>query len=275
MPQLEVSELAIYPVKSCAQIPLKQAYVEDFGLSQDRRWMVVDHNGKFVTQRQQPRMCLIQPKLTVSKSNNSEPREQGIIIDAPGMEALRVTMSSEIIARRVMVWSDQCQALDCGDAAAQWLSRFLKIECRMVYFPPDEFRQVDLNFAQEGDRTAFSDGFPILLISQASLDDLNSRMESPIPMLRFRPNLVVSGCAAFAEDNWRRIKIGDLTMRVVKPCSRCVIPTIDTRSAVKGVEPLRTLLTYRKRDNKIYFGQNIIAEGRGEIDVGMPVKVLE
>jgi len=275
MSPLEVSELAIYPVKSCAQIPVKQAYVEDFGLSQDRRWMVVDHNGKFITQRQQPRMCLIQPKLITASLNTPASYEHDIIIEGPGMDALRVTMPSDKISRYVTVWRDQCHVVDCGDVVAQWLSQFLEVKCRMVYFPPDEFRQVDLAFAQAGERTAFSDGFPILLISQASLDDLNSRMDAPIPMLRFRPNLVVSGCDSFAEDNWRRIKIGGLILRVVKPCSRCVIPSIDTRSAVKGIEPLRTLLTYRKRENKIYFGQNVIAMGRGKLAVGMPVDILE
>ena len=265
MPNITVSELAIYPVKSFAQIPLKKAYIDSFGLNQDRRWMVVDKHGKFVTQRQQPRMCLIKSELV----------EQGIIISAPGMDALQVTVPTTRETRQVIVWNDHCSAIDCGDVVAQCLSLFLGIECRMVFFPADEIRQVDLNFAQEGDRTAFSDGFPILLISQASLDDLNSRMESPLPMERFRPNLVVSGCEPFAEDNWRRIKIGDLIMRIVKPCSRCVIPSIDINSGEKGVEPTKTLISYRKRDNKIYFGQNVIAEGEGEVKIGMPVEVLD
>lgn len=270
MPNITVSELAIYPVKSFAQIPLKKAYIDSFGLNHDRRWMVVDKHGKFVTQRQQPRMCLIKPELI-----QPELIEQGISITAPGMDALTITAPAAVKTREVTVWNDQCSAFDCGDAVAQWLSHFLSIECRLVFFPADEIRQVDLQFAQEGDRTAFSDGFPILLISQASLDDLNSRMESPLPMERFRPNLVVSGCEPFAEDNWRRIKIGELTMRIVKPCSRCVIPSIDINSGEKGVEPTKTLLSYRKRDNKIYFGQNVIAEGEGEVKLGMPVEVLD
>jgi len=265
MPNITVSELAIYPVKSCAQIPLKKARIDSFGLNHDRRWMVVDKHGKFVTQRQQPSMCLIKSELV----------EQGIIISVPGMDALQVTVPTTRETRQVIVWNDQCSAIDCGDVVAQRLSRFLGIECRMVFFPADEIRQVDLNFSQEGDRTAFSDGFPILLISQASLDDLNSRMETPLPMARFRPNLVVSGCEPFAEDNWRRIKIGELIMRIVKPCSRCVIPSIDINSGEKGVEPTKTLLSYRKRDNKIYFGQNVIADGEGKIKIGMPVEVLD
>ncbi len=270
MPKPKVSELAIYPVKSCAQISLKETYVGNYGFDQDRRWMVVDNNGKFITQRQQPKMCLIQPELIRTETN-----KHAVIIRVPGQDALKIMAPSVKKTRSVTIWNDQCSALDCGDTAAQWLSDFLAVECRMVYFPDEEIRQVDLNYAQKGDRTAFSDGFPILLISQASLDDLNSRMDSPIPMVRFRPNLVVTGCEPFAEDRWRRIKIGELIFRIVKPCSRCVIPSIDTRSAEKGAEPIRTLLTYRKRDNKIFFGQNVIAQGTDEIKLGMPVEVLE
>jgi len=275
MPNIIISELAIYPVKSCAQIPLEKAYIGSFGLNQDRRWMVVDKHGKFVTQRQQPRMCLIKPELFQPELIQPKLIEQGILITAPGMDALTVNVPVVVKTQQVTVWNDQCTAFDCGDAVAQWLSRFLSLECRMVFFPANEIRQVDLNYAQAGDRTAFSDGFPILLISQASLDDLNSRMDSPLPMERFRPNLVVSGCDPFAEDKWRRIKIGELTLRVVKPCSRCVIPSIDINSGEKGVEPTRTLLSYRRRDNKIYFGQNVIAEGEGEVKIGMPVEVLD
>jgi uncharacterized protein YcbX len=135
---------------------------------------------------------------------------------------------------------------------------------------------VDLGYAQQGDRTAFSDGFPLLLISQASLDDLNSRLtqnqQQPVTMNRFRPNLVVSGCEAFAEDGWKKIRIGEITFRIVKPCSRCVIPNIDIETAERGNEPARMLASYRKRDNKIFFGQNVIAENEGELTIGMPVE---
>ncbi len=265
MPELKVSELAIYPVKSFAQIVLNSAFVDRFGLSQDRRWMVVDESGQFVTQRQYPKMCLVQQVLT----------EYGIQLSAPGMPDLAVSKSSHTIRQKVTVWDDHCNALDSGDEAAEWISRFLGITCRLAFFPENEFRQVDLSYAQVGDQTAFSDGFPLLLISQASLDGLNARLELPIEMARFRPNLVVDGCDAFAEDGWKRLRVGPVTLRVVKPCSRCVIPCIDLLTGKRGQEPLRTLSRYRRRDNQVYFGQNLIAESVGTIETGMVVEVLE
>jgi uncharacterized protein YcbX len=265
MTEPAVSALAIYPVKSLAQIPLSAARVQRFGLRHDRRWMLVDADGRFITQRQMPRMCLIQPELLGAD----------LMLRAPGLPALAVPSPSAANQRRVTVWDDACNSLDCGDAVAAWLSRLLALDCRLVFFPEDEVRAVDPRYAQAGDRTAFSDGFPLLLIAQASLDDLNSRLATPIAMARFRPNLVVSGCAAFAEDGWRRIRIGAISFRVVKPCSRCSIPTIDPATGERGPEPTRTLSRYRLRDNKIFFGQNVIADGAGEIAVGMPVEILE
>lgn len=265
MPTFEVSELAIYPVKSFGQISLSKSIVDSFGLHNDRRWMVVDSDGQFVTQRQQSRMCLVQPKLLMD----------GILLEAPGYNSVSVPIPNTQHRTTVTVWKDRCQVIDAGDKAAHWLSAFLEIDCRLVYFPDDEIRQVDPTFAQSNDKTAFSDGFPILLVSQASLDDLNQRLDIPIPMARFRPNVVIQGCDAFAEDNWRRLRIGDLTLRVVKPCSRCVIPSIDFTTAERGPEPTRTLINYRKRDNNIFFGQNVIADGEGYIEVGMKVDVLE
>ncbi len=265
MSELKVSQLAIYPVKSFAQISLDSAIVDRFGLSQDRRWMVIDENGQFITQRQYPKMCLVQQVLI----------EQGIQLSVPGMSDLIVSESSHAMRRKATVWGDDCSALDSGDDAANWISRFLGITCRLVFFPENEFRQVDLTYAQEGDQTAFSDGFPLLLISQASLDDLNERLEQPIEMARFRPNLVVNGCDAFAEDGWKRLRIGSVTFRVVKPCSRCVIPCIDPLTGERGKEPLHALSRYRLRDNQVFFGQNLIANGSGKIDVGMAVEILE
>ncbi len=265
MAKLKVSELAIYPVKSFAQVLLNSAFVDRFGLSQDRRWMVVGENGKFVTQRQYPKMCLVQQVLT----------EHGIQLSVAGVPDLMVSEPPESMSREVTVWGDHCSALDSGDEVANWISRFIGITCRLVFFPENEFRQVDLAYAQAGDQTAFSDGFPLLLISQASLDDLNKRLELPIEMARFRPNLVVSGCDAFAEDGWKRLRIGTVTFRVVKPCSRCVIPCINPLTGKRGKEPLQTLSQYRRRDNEVFFGQNVIAESTGQIDVGMAVSILE
>jgi uncharacterized protein YcbX len=262
--ELIVSELAIYPVKSLGQVRVETLAFDALGPVGDRRWMVVDQQGKFVTQRQLARMCLIQPTLTPA----------GVKLEAPGMTPLEVSAAGQP-RLPVTVWNDQCEGIDAGEAAADWLSRFLGQALRLVQFPEHQLRQVDPAYARPGDRTAFSDGFPLLLISQASLDDLNRRLATPLSMRRFRPNLVIAGSEPHAEDSWRRLRIGDLTLRVVKPCSRCVIPSIDPDTAEKGVEPLHTLASYRRRDNKIYFGQNVIVDGQGEISTGMPVDVLE
>ncbi len=271
MSNLRVSQLSIYPVKSLGGISLQQSALERFGLHNDRRWMVVDDRGRYLTQREKSRMCLIQP----------EPLNNGLRLSAPGMTKLEIAHTAQIPSREVRVWDDHVTALDCGDTAAQWLSRFLDTDCRLVYFPDDGQRAVDPTYAQPGDVTAFSDGFPLLLITQASLDDLNGRLAEPVPMRRFRPNLVIDGSEhylkPYAEDNWKRLRIGDLTLRVVKPCSRCVIPTIDPTSGERhaDAEPLRTLASYRMHDHKIFFGQNVIADGEGRLEVGQPVEVLD
>lgn len=264
MTDIKISELNIYPVKSLRQITLAESLVESFGLQHDRRWMVVDESGEMITQRQKTRMCLVQPSLF----------DSGIILSAEGMEDISIDNPVGGNKLAVTVWNDQCQANDAGDEAAEWLSEFLSEGCRLVHFPDNEFRQVDLEYAKEGDRTAFSDGFPLLLTSQASLDDLNRRLAEPVPMKRFRPNLVVKGCDAFIEDNWKKFRIGNITFRVVKPCSRCIIPNIDIDTAKKNNEPARTLATFRRTGNNILFGQNVIAENEGKLAVGMPVEII-
>jgi len=263
MSELTVSELAIYPVKSMRQVLLDKAEIEMGGLKHDRRWMVVDADGRMITQRQQSRLCLIQPAVT----------DDGIRLQTEGLADLRVSIPESGDIRSVSIWEDTCNAHDAGDNAASWLSGFLSLECRLVYFPSDEVRTVDQDYASAGDQTAFSDGFPVMLISQASLDDLNSRLESPIPMARFRPNIVISGSEPFAEDNWRQLKIGNLSLRLVKPCSRCVIPSIDIETAERGPEPTKTLVSYRRQDKKVLFGQNGVIDGEGEIERGMAVEV--
>ena len=260
---INLSSLSIYPVKSCGQLSLNKATLSPFGLHMDRRWMLIDDKGFMLTQRKYPRMCLINTQL---KGGN-------LTISAPGMGELAIDNTTNLV--EATVWDDTCKAYDCGDDAARWLSDFLNTNARLVYFPDNEIRQVDLTYAQQGDITAFSDGFPYLLISQASLDDLNNRLSTPVDMNRFRPNLVVTGNDAFAEDQWKRIRIGSIDFRIVKPCSRCVIPSIDPTTAEKSAEPVKTLASYRMENNKIFFGQNVIADGTGTIELGMPVEILE
>ncbi|MDH5711888.1 MAG: MOSC domain-containing protein [Gammaproteobacteria bacterium] len=267
MSQLTISQLAIYPVKSMRQVQLQKSSLQFGGLRHDRRWMVVDKDGVMVTQRKVAQLCLIQPQLLAPEIDCS------LKLTAPGMQDIVVFVPGDSVRCRAKVWDDVCSAHDAGDDIANWLSEFLKMECRLVYFPDNEIRIVDQNYAQPNDQTAFSDGFPILLTTQASLDDLNSRMDEAIPMARFRPNIVVSGCEPFAEDEWQQLKVGDITLRIVKPCSRCVIPSIDIDTAEKTAEPTKTLISYRKRDNKMFFGQNVIADGEGELEVGMKLDI--
>ncbi len=262
---MHLSQLAIYPIKSCAQIALSEATLSPFGLEFDRRWMLVDENGVMLTQRKLAKMCLIDSQL-----------DQGqLVVSAAGVSPLRIDTPDQGPTVIAQVWDDRCQALDCGDTAARWFSDFLGTTARLVYFPVTEFRQCDLEYAREGDQTAFSDGFPYLLIGQASLDDLNSRLDKPVEMRRFRPNLVIEGSDAFAEDDWKRIRIGNIDFRLVKPCSRCSIPSIDPSTSIRDAEPVRTLASYRQQGNKIFFGQNVIADGTGRLELGMEVEILE
>jgi hypothetical protein len=263
-----LSSINIFPLKSASGLSPGYANLVDRGMEHDRRWMLVDTDGKFVTQRQIPRMSLI--------TTHIEGNE--LILNFPGHVAFRCNLFPQSTgSMSVRVWDDALDAARPYPAADHWLSEALETQVHLVYMTDESHRQVDLKYARNGDITSFSDGFPLLLISQASLDDLNNRLASPVPMLRFRPNLVVAGCEAYAEDIWKRIRIADIEFEVVKPCSRCVIPTIDTTTGLKAAdtEPLRTLSSYRRRDGKVFFGQNLIHRGRGQISVGDNVEVLE
>jgi len=265
MSNIFVSEIIIYPVKSFAGISRESANLDKFGLVGDRRWMLVDDLGVAITQRSEPRLALIQAELgerilSLRFSGDS------LAVNIPGPESRTC---------KVKVWSDTVIATDAGDEAALWLSARLGTECRLVYMPPSANRLVDRSYAHQHETVGFADAFPVLLISQASLDDLNSRLETPVPMNRFRPNLVVSGCEPFAEDSWNRIRIGEVEFDLVKPCDRCVMPSIDQATAQKDQNINRVLANYRRRDGKIYFGQNLLYRGTGIIRLSSPVEVIE
>jgi len=260
--QITISELYIHPLKSAASVSVKKATLDNLGFENDRRWMLVDPDGNFLSQRQFPEMCLIK----------AHADDDMLSVSVPGQDAIKVSANKDKVMQ-VVVWGDSCRAYDVGEVASEYLSNFLKTACRMVCFPADEKRQVDLNYANPGDLTGFSDGFPLLIISRASLDDLNKHLDKPVSMTRFRPNIVVSGCEAYAEDDWKRIIVGGIEMQVVKPCSRCSIPSIDPKTAVRSLEPVKTLREYRMKDSKIYFGQNVIANSTGILEIGMPVEI--
>lgn len=265
MTELTLSAISRYPVKSLTGASCTSLAIDARGFVFDRRWMLIDDKQKFLTQRQHARMTLIR---TVLDDNGK------LLLSAPGMSD-HLVGDDDDDRIEVRVWDDDVMASPVDRGADAWLSAFLGMDCRLVRIPDDVVRPVDPDYAAPTDQVGFADGFPFLLISQGSLDDLNARLDSPVPMARFRPNLVVDGCEPFAEDSWKRIRIGDVEFRVAKPCSRCIVPTIDPASAERSAEPLRTLTRYRKRDNKVYFGQNLIHNGPGRLEVGMPVEVLE
>jgi uncharacterized protein YcbX len=262
-----VAALYCYPIKSCAGTRLEAGVVGRRGLVGDRALMLVDPEGRFLTQREFPRMALIAPRIDGTT----------LTIEAAGMPPLTVAATDDGPRLKVVVWRDRCAAVDQGDAAAEWFGDFLGAPCRLARLADDFVRRVDARYARRpDDQTAFTDGYPFLLISAASLDDLNGRLASPLAMNRFRPNIVVSGCPPFAEDGWRRLRIGPVVFDVVKPCARCAITTTDQATAERGAEPLRTLATYRRRrDGKVLFGQNLLHEGAGVIRVGDALEILE
>lgn len=266
-----LSELYRYPVKSTAFEPLESVRLDALGLQGDRRWMVVEAaNGRFLTQRLLPQMGRIEARW----QNDF----RALRLSAPGMDDLTVSVpGGDDNLRGVIIWRDMLQVPDAGDAAAQWLSTFLGRPVRLVQMPEQRARQVDTAYAQPGEHVHFADGFPLLLIGQGSLEDLSAKVGRPLEMLRFRPNLVVAGAEPFAEDRWKRIRIGDVTFKVAKPCSRCILTTIDPQTGERDPnrEPLATLLQYRNVDGEALFGQNLLPEGVGELRLGMPVEVLE
>jgi uncharacterized protein len=259
-----VSGLFVYPVKSTKGISLLSGKVEPRGFRHDRRWMVVDTDGNFLSQRTVPALALIRSLVG----------ERTIELSAPGREVLSLPAEPSGEQRSVVVWDDVVEAIDAGDHAAEWFGAILGMPCRLVSMPESSRRPVSLQVTGGGDHTSFADAFPFLLLSQASLDYLNGHLSSPVPMTRFRPNIVVTGCLPFEEDTWRLIRIGDVRLHVVKACSRCVITTIDQATAQKGEEPLRTLSRLRQFGNRVLFGQNCIPEGEGFIHLGDGVDVL-
>jgi hypothetical protein len=263
---LHLASLHVYPIKGAAGSAPAEWDLDVRGFRYDRRWMLVEPSGEFITQRDQAELALIRPRI--------EPPH--LLVEAPGMPLLRLALNP--MGGRplnVCVWEDRVDALLPDQRADQWFTDFLGRPALLAWMPETCVRPLDLRYAQPGDRTGFADAFPFLVISEASLDDLNSRLAVPLPMNRFRPNLVIGGATPFAEDGWSRIRIGTIGMRVVKPCARCLVTTTDQLTGERGVEPLRTLATYRRVDGKVMFGQNVLHDGTGRLAVGDPVTVLE
>jgi uncharacterized protein len=262
---IRLAGLNIYPIKSARGIPLDESAVDEFGLRYDRRWMVVDESGVFLSQRGHPRLALVIPSI----------RDGALQVDSPGMPSLRTPLHPKnTVATSVTVWDDTCPATWLGDRAAEWFSNLLGCASSLVHMADQVVRPADPAFAPPGARVSFADGFPFLMISQESLADLNGRLAQPLPMNRFRPNLVVAGGEPYAEDGWGRIEIGGVRLQVVKPCARCLVTTTDQVTGERGKEPLRTLATYRKVGGEVMFGQNVVHEGLGGMRVGDSVRLL-
>lgn len=258
MPKAIITQLNIYPIKSCAGTALGRVKLTKHGLAGDRNWMIVNDTGRFLTQRELPRLALVKPLLDDTR----------LCLRATGIPDLDVTVEQEGAATPISVWKDHFAAIDAGEDAANWLSGFLKTEVRLVRFDTSTARLSDPHWTADVDAPiAFADGFPLLVISEASLADLNGRLQQSLPMDRFRPNIVLRGLAAYEEDHVTDFVDGKLRLRMVKPCARCSITTVEQATGeFTGAEPLQMLKTYRwsQELRGSTFGQNaIIVNGAG------------
>ncbi|HET7773907.1 MAG TPA: MOSC N-terminal beta barrel domain-containing protein [Burkholderiaceae bacterium] len=266
MTAVTLTELHVYPVKGCAGTALKDAVALQAGLAHDRGYMVVDAaSGRFITQRTVPAMALIRPSVTA----------QGLRLSRTGQSDLDVDASLAVQTRRVTVWRDTVDALDCGDEAAAWITAALgraSQPLRLVKFSPQARR---LRVIEGRDPVAyqFADGYPLLVVGQASLDDLNQRIAArglpPVPMNRFRPNVVVAGLAAWEEDHVDTLRFGSVELKLVAPCSRCEVPNVEQSTGESMIEPMRTLATFRalaSQHGEVCVGMNaIVSEGAGGV----------
>jgi len=268
-----IASIHVYPVKAGRAIDLTRAEVEPCGLAGDRRWLVTDPDGQFITQRAEPTLALVCARYSTRGS---------LHLSVAGQPPLRVPAPAEVHGAEMLwvtVWRSKVRAAAAGPAADAWFSRFLGRPVRLVHLDDPTRRQVDPEFSAPEDRVSFADGYPLLLTSMASLDALNQWLaedgQPGVPMTRFRPSVVVAGSAPWAEDGWRRIRIGTVPFRVAKPCGRCVVTTIDQQTADRGRQPLAMLGRRRRFGQQLVFGQNLIPDTTGTIRIGDPVQVLE
>ena len=266
-----LASLHIYPVKGCRAVDLDRAVVEPWGLAGDRRWLIVDAGCQFMTQRKHPALA----RVVITGGTGAD-----ITVSTGGHPSLRVAApddSAELL--KVTVWRSTVLAAVAGPEADAWFSGYLGRPVRLVYLDDPTRRAVDPEFGADGDTVSFADGYPLLLTSTESLEQLGEWLtgagDQPVPMNRFRPNAVVAGFEPWAEDRWRRIRIGSVSFRVAKPCGRCVVTTTDQITGVRGSQPLRILAARRRFGKNLVFGQNIIPDSPGLIRVGDPVEIVE
>lgn len=264
-PDYRISEIIIYPVKSLGGIHMQESIVQTEGLQYDRNWVLTSPEGIFISQREYPQLALfstsIQGKFLQIHYQTETPLQVPLEEYGPA-------------TRQIQVWDDLCQAAPVSAEADAWFSRLLQTPCRLQRLTPETQRLVDTQYARQGETVSFADAMPVLCLGEASLHDLNKRLEQPVPMNRFRPNMVFSGGNAFDEDQWQVFEAGTARMKAVKPCARCVVTTVDQQNGRAGKEPLLTLARYRSRNNKVYFGQNILVLQEGIIRVGDRISLL-
>ncbi|MCS7081562.1 MAG: MOSC N-terminal beta barrel domain-containing protein [Rhodothermia bacterium] len=258
--EARLAALYVYPVKSCRGFAVEAWTVEERGLAHDRRWMWVGPQGRALTQRELPKMALISVALT----------EEALQLAYPGREPLWVPLEPGQRARWCIVrlWNEELRLLDLGPEPARWFASALGQEARLVFQPRESHRPLDARYGRPGEGVSLADGYPILLLSEASLEALNALLERPVSVLRFRPNLVFAGVEPFVEDTWSWVRLGSVRLRLVKPCSRCLVPSIDPESGCLEPEPLRTLASFRLRQGRIWLGQNAVPETTGPVWAG-------
>jgi len=257
---LKLSEIFIYPIKSLGGISVDSAIVEWRGLKYDRRFLLVDENKTFMTQRDFPQMALLKPSFAENGFDVLNTKDNSFTFIP------FETISTEKI--KVQIWDDFCNSVRVSKNLDAWFSNALNIKCSLVYMPDDERRIVEKKYIEEEHIVSFADAYPFLMIGQASLDDLNSRLETRLPINRFRPNFVFTGGKSYEEDEWKDFLIGDIKFSAVKPCARCVITTTNQETAERSSEPLKTFSEYRKVNNKVMFGMNLICKSTGVVSVG-------
>ncbi|MFE7015634.1 MOSC domain-containing protein [Streptomyces sp. NPDC057651] len=273
MPNASLRSIHIHPLKSVRGRAPREAAVEPWGLAGDRRWVLIDASGKAVTQRQHPRLAL---------TSAETPDGDGLRLSAPGRAPLTVPVPRPAGTTTVNIFGDKVEALLADDAAHAWWSAHLEADVRLLHLDdPATRRPVDPEYAKPGETVSFADGYPLLLTTLSSLDALNSLIaqgdhadEGPLPMNRFRPNVVVDGTAPWAEDDWSRIAIGSVTFRITKKCGRCVVTTTNQSTAERGKEPLRTLARHRRFGDQLCFGTNLVPETTGTVRIGDAITIL-
>jgi len=261
-----LKNIFVYPIKSMKGTEVPEASVEEKGLQHDRRWMLIDANNRFITQREQPRLALLSVEVT----------PEGLLITSPADGQVTVPFQPlDGQPERVNIWDNISDSLIVSRELDQWFSQVLQISCRLVQMAPEDKRPVPVEYAVNSESVSFADEYPFMLVSEGSLDELNRRLDVPVQMNRFRPNFVIAGSLPFAEDEWKNISIGSTSFHGVKSCGRCVMTTVDQETGVKaGPEPLKTLAEFREKNGKVLFGRNLIAANPGGVvRVGDPLIV--